>query len=370
MVVQGRSTKSSSSKSSSSKNTSYAVSKSGMKVAPGSSAYDRVVSQGGAKVTLDNGDGGYVRKNSDGSTTSYNSSYGSGSGGSGGGSYGYDYDFMDEYKRALGAAQDSAAEAYRKQIEAGVNQINAQRDPLKQQYNDAAQQEYIANMQSKKSLPDQLAAQGLGTDGLAESSNIALDTQYGNNLNNLTRDYNNSLTSLDSDISQLQATGDMQIAQNASQYQQQLAAAILAQQQQQAQFAQQMQLAKYNNEQARQMAEYNNSLAMQRDAAQAALSAGAKSSLGSSSYKPNLTYSQAQSAINNGDYSDEIANAYQYYTGTRPSLTISPDTADQLSRWWSANDSGTFNSLVQRELSAGRLTQAELAAWLQSRGMS
>ncbi len=193
-----------------------------------------------------------------------------------GSSAGGESDLMAEYKRALREAEDASAEAYQRQIESGVDQINAQRDPLKQQFDQGAQQAWIAQMQAKKNLPEQLAAQGVN-GGATESRNIALETQYGNSLNNLTRDYNNNLASLDSDIAQLQATGNMQLAQNAAQYQQMLAQAILAQQQQQADLAAQMQLAGYNND-----------LAMQRDAAQASLKSSTSGSSSGTS-KPRLT---------------------------------------------------------------------------------
>ena len=167
---------------------------------------------------------------------------------------------MDEYRKALSEAQAQSARAYEQQIEAGLNSIYAQRDPLEQLYQKSAQQAYVDAELAKKRLPDTLAAQGLN-GGATESANLAIETQRGNAINDLTQDYNAALSDINLNAENYRATGNMQIAQNAAEYQQMLANALLQLQQQEA-----------DRQWQQQMAQYENQLAMQRDAAQAALS--------------------------------------------------------------------------------------------------
>ena len=166
---------------------------------------------------------------------------------------------MDEYRKALSEAQAQSARAYEQQIEAGLNSIYAQRDPLEQLYQKSAQQAYVDAELAKKRLPDTLAAQGLN-GGATESANLAIETQRGNAINDLTQDYNAALSDINLNAENYRATGNMQIAQNAAEYQQMLANALLQLQQQEA-----------DRQWQQYMAQYNNNLAMQRDEAQAAL---------------------------------------------------------------------------------------------------
>lgn len=155
--------------------------------------------------------------------------------------------YLSDYESALREAQEASADALRASIEQGVGNIYAQKDPLKDQYAQAAQQAYIAKMQGQKALPQQLAAQGL-TGGATESANLALETNYGNGLNDLTNTYNQGLSQIDRDAANYRATGDISIAQNAAQYQQQMANAALQAAQQQEQLRQQMALAEANRQ--------------------------------------------------------------------------------------------------------------------------
>lgn len=153
--------------------------------------------------------------------------------------------YMSDYESALRAAEEASAEALRQQIEQGVNSIYGQKDGLKSTYEEAAQQAYIASMMGQKALPEQLAAQGL-TGGATESANLALQTNYGNNLNNLTNTYNEGLTQVERDAANYRATGNISLAQNAADYQKQMANAALQAAQQQEQLRAQMALAEYN----------------------------------------------------------------------------------------------------------------------------
>ena len=163
------------------------------------------------------------------------------------GVYGGGINYMKQYQDALESAENESARAYRKQVEAAIDSINAQRDPLRQQYEQGAQQAYIEAERAKKQLPEALAAQGIN-GGATESANLAIETSHGNSLNDLTNTYNNALAGLEQTIAQARSSGDIQLAQNAAQYQQMLANAILSAQQQQQQYAQQMAMMNYQNQ--------------------------------------------------------------------------------------------------------------------------
>ena len=156
-------------------------------------------------------------------------------------------DMMAYYRQAMADAMEEEAAAYERQIESQVRALNAQKDPLEQQYNKSAQQAYIQSELAKKNLPQQLAAQGLN-GGASESANLAIETGYGNALNQLTQDYNNNLAALDLQIQQLRANGEIAKAQALSQYKQQMAAAYLQQAQQQQSLQNQMALLNYQNQ--------------------------------------------------------------------------------------------------------------------------
>lgn len=142
-------------------------------------------------------------------------------------------DYMDMYEKYLNAARDEEADRLRAQIRRAINTMEAQKPELKEQFEDSAQSAYIQNMMSKKNLPQQMAAQGL-SGGMAESSNVALETAYGNAYNNLQRDYNSGLRQIDADIANIKASGDISLAESANKYTQMLAQAALEQAQQQA----------------------------------------------------------------------------------------------------------------------------------------
>lgn len=135
-------------------------------------------------------------------------------------------DYLKEYEEALRAAEEAAARALAEKTDAAVKNINDQKNPLLDQYNKSAQQAYIVKRQAEKSLPQQLAAQGL-TGGATESANLALETGYGNNLGELTSGYNSGLAAIDRDAANVKATGDLSLAENTGKYKQQFADAAL-----------------------------------------------------------------------------------------------------------------------------------------------
>lgn len=87
------------------------------------------------------------------------------------------------------------------------NQLKADQGTTNAQYNNNARQYYIQNMQAQKSLPSQLANNGL-TGGASESAVIRMNNAYGQNLannesgratslNNLQTTYNNNVAEYD-----------------------------------------------------------------------------------------------------------------------------------------------------------------------------
>ena len=132
--------------------------------------------------------------------------------GQGNGSYGYDsylgdlesqYQQMEAAIEAQRAAQLSRIQA---QYDAAVEKLERQRPAIEQNYEDTAKQAYTQNMLAKRDLPQQLAAQGL-TGGLSESSQLALEAEYGNQLSGARRDYHQNLYDLDTQIGSVRAAG-------------------------------------------------------------------------------------------------------------------------------------------------------------------
>lgn len=163
-------------------------------------------------------------------------------GGSGGGASG-----GHGYEDALRQAQEAAADALRQQVEQGVSGIYAQKEPLEAQLRKSAQQLYIANMQGKKALPQQMAAQGL-TGGASESANLALETTFGDGLSGLLEYYNQAIAQLDRDAANLRASGNLQQAQNAAEFAKQLAQYAYETQQRLLEVQSQKELAAYRSD--------------------------------------------------------------------------------------------------------------------------
>ena len=302
MIVQGRSSKSSSSryrksKSSSSNNNRYAVSKSGMKVAPGSAAYDRVVSNGGAVVTLDNGDGGYVRKNRDGTTTSYNSGYSTGSRRSSGGGGG-------AYRSYLEDARRSAMDAQRARVQSAIDSVAAQQAGINSTADKNAQQAYIAKEQALTNMPQQLASLGQ-SGGASESALLGLNTGYENNRNSIFENRDKAIQQNQQQQNQIRASGDASIADIENAYASKLAQFEAEQEQYERQRRDQLNDIQSQRDYDQSVWERNNAYAAKLAAQKAAQGGGTSYS------KPSLTPSQALSAYENGYDSPEIRAAVQ-----------------------------------------------------------
>lgn len=99
-------------------------------------------------------------------------------------------------------------------VKQGQQRLENQKYTINQSYDDSARQAYIANMQGKKNLPQQLAMSG-ATGGATETANLGLQTSYENNLTNINTNRANALNDIDNAIIELQNNGDLTAAQQA-----------------------------------------------------------------------------------------------------------------------------------------------------------
>lgn len=125
------------------------------------------------------------------------------------------------YEEAMADVQDRYNQIAKQQAEAnalavkqGTQRLEGQKYAVNQAYDDSARQAYIANMQSKKNLPQQLAYSG-ATGGATETANLGLQTNYENNINKINMNRANAINDIDNAIIELQNNGDLTAAQNA-----------------------------------------------------------------------------------------------------------------------------------------------------------
>lgn len=119
-------------------------------------------------------------------------------------------DLQNRYDKLAQQQQQANALA----VKQGQQRLENQKYGINQAYDDSARQAYIANMQSKKNLPQQLAYSG-ATGGATETANLGLQTSYENNLNNINMNRANALNDIDNAIIELQNNGDLTAAQQA-----------------------------------------------------------------------------------------------------------------------------------------------------------
>lgn len=110
---------------------------------------------------------------------------------------------------------DKMADDLASQIDAsinlGVSKYENQIDSVNSSYDDAARQAYIQSVQAKDALPQELAALG-ATGGASESSQIALSTNYQNNLAQINKERLKAVNNIRNAIAELRATGDIEKA--------------------------------------------------------------------------------------------------------------------------------------------------------------
>lgn len=119
-------------------------------------------------------------------------------------------DLQKRYDKLSAQQQQANALA----VKQGVQRLENQKYGINQAYDDSARQAYIANMQGKKNLPQQLAMSG-ATGGATETANLGLQTSYENNLSNININRANALNDIDNAIIELKNNGDLTAAQQA-----------------------------------------------------------------------------------------------------------------------------------------------------------
>ena len=107
------------------------------------------------------------------------------------------------------AAQKAAMEEYLKMMEA---QYALQKQNVGQSAAEMARQAYLSYMQSKRNLPQQLAASGY-SGGMADSHKIALDAALQGNQNDIALNKYNTLNEIDTAIAGAKSQSQIELAQ-------------------------------------------------------------------------------------------------------------------------------------------------------------
>ena len=146
--------------------------------------------------------------------------------GQGYGDYGYDsgYDYSGpmsyaDYLRRVGgddyqAAVQAAIEA---QVQAATDQYNSQIESAGKDYEENARRAYISKMMSQRNMDQELAANGV-YGGMADSQRIASETNYENNMTDLTNQYQATIGQLQQAITSAKLAGDAQAAEAMANY--------------------------------------------------------------------------------------------------------------------------------------------------------
>lgn len=146
--------------------------------------------------------------------------------GQGYGDYDYDsgYDYSGpmsyaDYLRRVGgddyqAAVQAAIEA---QVQAATDQYNSQIESAGKDYEENARRAYISKMMSQRNMDQELAANGV-YGGMADSQRIASETDYENNITDLTNQYQATIGQLQQAITSAKLAGDAQAAEAMANY--------------------------------------------------------------------------------------------------------------------------------------------------------
>ena len=135
---------------------------------------------------------------------------------------GYDYSgpmSYSEYLSRVGGDDYQAAvqKAIEAQVQAAADQYNSQIESAGQDYEEAARRAYVSKMMSQRNLDQELAANGV-YGGMADSQRIATETNYENNLNDLTQQYQSTIADLQQAITSAKLAGDAQAAEAMANY--------------------------------------------------------------------------------------------------------------------------------------------------------
>lgn len=173
--------------------------------------------------TQSSGTGSAGSSGSSGSMTTPGDSYGSGYGSG----YGYSdstYDYTgpmsySDYLQRVGGDDYQAAvrRAIEAQVQAATDQYNSQIKDAGQDYEEAARRAYVSKMMSQRNMDQELAANGI-YGGMADSQRIATETNYENDLTDLTTQYQSTIADLQQAITSAKLAGDAQAAESMASY--------------------------------------------------------------------------------------------------------------------------------------------------------
>lgn len=146
-------------------------------------------------------------------------------------------DYLDEYYAAQQGYRDymeQAAQNAQSAIQAGVDSavagLNNQKGTIQQAgdiANQAAQQTYMDVINPNGATAEQLAALGLRSSGLTESSVISAGNTLQSSINSNLQNVNNQLAQIDLAITQAKSQGDIAAAQALEQYYSQIASQMM-----------------------------------------------------------------------------------------------------------------------------------------------
>ena len=323
---------------------------------------DLYAKQGYGNVNIYNGNG----------LPGYGSNGGSYVAGGTGGGYGGEVNYagVDGYS--------SYVDAYMQALQNQLAHLDEQKKLAEDNADQEKRQAYVAMRLGQKALNEQNAASGLQDSGYSESSNIALTSDYGNNLNTIANNYQNYLNELngvyaDTALSGAGTVADLQRQAEQDAFARQQYADKLAQQQWENQFAEKQYADKLAQQQLQnQLYQSENDLSLAKTRADAALNLGLWTPDVQTVY--GLTEAQVKAALaqanfNNGsspnrnsgggskEYVLNNSNAPTYPTTTRPANVQDEATAAKTA----AARNNYANAIKQIEKTYG-LTPAEAKA--------
>lgn len=114
---------------------------------------------------------------------------------------------FEQYQELYSAGSDAQKKAAQGQIDAAVNTLKTGLDKTNSIYDQNAQNAYINYMMGQKNMNQQLAAQGLGKTGASESTRLAANVDYNNNLNSNEQARQQALQDIYNKIAEVQADG-------------------------------------------------------------------------------------------------------------------------------------------------------------------
>ena len=272
--------------------------------------------------------------------------------------YGAGYDYSgpmsySEYLSRVGGDDYQAAvqKAIEAQVQAAADQYNSQIESAGQDYEEAARRAYVSKMMSQRNLDQELAANGV-YGGMADSQRIATETNYENNLNDLTQQYQSTIADLQQAITSAKLAGDAQAAEAMANYLSQV----------QAQYASYLQ-----NERSIQaeIDMFNRQLAAQQ--AQQAQQAAAAASSGSSGGGYSSGYSEGTAAMQrqlnskganltvDGVWGPQTQAAYDKYYGDTNNYTLTNRNGNG---WIALGDGGRFTySEIEKMIESGEVRE-------------